>query len=91
MVVRLTGKINGIDIILAREEGDRWTAVIPPVPSGVCVVELTAVDETGNVGYGTYYIVTIDLAALSVSVRVADYYGVPLLDNYYAATAKTGR
>ena len=91
MVVQLTGEINGADIILTRGEGDRWSAMIPPIPSGVYVVELAAMDDAGNQGYGTYYIVTIDLTSLSVSVRVAHYYGVPLPDSYYAVSAKTGR
>lgn len=48
MVVKLTGSINGTAITLERESGDRWTAIIPSIPSGVYIVDLTAWDEAGE-------------------------------------------
>lgn len=53
MVVQLTGTCNGQDVIFTRVPGDdtRWEGTVPNF-SGTCIVELWAVDETGN---KTYY------------------------------------
>ena len=51
MVVRAYGSANGSKIILTREEGDRWEAVVPFDKDGEYVVEFFAEDEAGNVGY----------------------------------------
>lgn len=50
MVVRAYGSANGQDVILTREEGDRWKAVVPFDEDGEYVVEFFAEDEAGNVG-----------------------------------------
>lgn len=73
MVVKLTGSINGTEITLERESGDRWTAIIPSIPSGVYIVDLTAWDEAGNFAYMTKYIITIDLTAMCMRVRIEEY------------------
>ena len=73
MVVKLTGSINGTEITLERESGDRWTAIIPSIPSGVYIVDLTAWDEAGNFAYVTKYIITIDLTAMCMRVRIEEY------------------
>ena len=73
MVVKLTGSINGTAITLEREFGDRWTAIIPSIPSGVYIVDLTAWDEAGNFAYVTKYIITIDLTAMCMRVRIEEY------------------
>ena len=51
MVTRAWGSANGQDVILTRDEGDRWKAVVPFDEDGEYVVEFFAVDEAGNVGY----------------------------------------
>ena len=73
MVVKLTGSINGTEITLEWESGDRWTAIIPSIPSGVYIVDLTAWDEAGNFAYVTKYIITIDLTAMCMRVRIEEY------------------
>ena len=73
MVVKLTGSINGTAITLERESGDRWTAIIPSIPSGVYIVDLTAWDEAGNFAYVTKYIITIALTAMCMRVRIEEY------------------
>ena len=72
MVVKLTGSINGTEITLERESGDRWTAIIPSIPSGVYIVDLTAWDEAGNFAYVTKYIITIDLTAMCMRFRIEE-------------------
>ena len=51
MVVALRGTINGNTISFARTQGDRWEAIVPASLDGAFVVDLTAIDEAGNVGY----------------------------------------
>ncbi len=73
MVVKLEGKVDGQAIIFEREfGGDVWKATIPPRASGIYIVELTATDDAGNVAYCAKYIVTIDIAALSVRIEPFD-------------------
>lgn len=74
MVVMLKGTINGQDITLTRAQGDRWEAIVPASLDGAFVVDLTAIDEAGNVGYTAKYIITIDLASLCVHIEPCPYY-----------------
>ncbi len=73
MVAKLTGSINGTAIILEKDTGDRWTAIIPSILSGVYIVDLTAWDDAGNFAYVTKYIITIDLTAMRMRVRIEEY------------------
>ena len=69
MVVALRGTINGNTISFARTQGDRWEAIVPASLDGAFVVDLTAIDEAGNVGYTAKYIITIDLASICVQIE----------------------
>ena len=83
MVVMLKGTINGQDITLTRAQGDRWEAIVPASLDGAFVVDLTAIDEAGNVGYTAKYIITIDLASLCVHIEPCPYYEELLESEYY--------
>lgn len=72
MVVRLIGKINSEPVIFERKNGDRWEAIIPGVPSGVYIVELSAFDEAGNMAYISRFLLSIDLTALCIKVRMKE-------------------
>ena len=72
MVVRLVGKINSEPVIFERKAGDRWETIIPSVPSGVYIVELSAYDEAGNMAYISRFLLSIDLTALCMKVRLFD-------------------
>lgn len=75
MTVKLTGSVNGNDIILTYDsQGDRWFSIIPPSLNGIFIVDLTAWDEAGNMAYCTKYIITIDLEALYVRLELYPYY-----------------
>ena len=50
---------------------------------GAFVVDLTAIDEAGNVGYTAKYIITIDLASLCVHIEPCPYYEELLESEYY--------
>lgn len=73
MVTRLTGHINGEEIILQRDSGDRWIGIIPGIPSGMYIIDMTAWDDAGNMTYMTTCIITIDLTAICARVTVHDY------------------
>lgn len=74
MVVRLEGKLEGKQIIFNWIGGDRWQSVIPKNLNGRYIVDLTAYDEAGNIGYCTKYILTIDLTALCVHLEPYPYW-----------------
>lgn len=74
MVVRVEGKVHGEKVSFTWVGGDRWEAVIPASLNGVYIVELTAYDEAGNVGYCTKYILTVDLASLCVHLEPYPYW-----------------
>lgn len=65
MVKSLYGLVDGQQIVFERN-GDVWETTIPADLDGTYIVELWAVDEAGNVGYRSDYIITIDLASLCV-------------------------
>lgn len=68
---------------LTRAQGDRWEAIVPASLDGAFVVDLTAIDEAGNVGYTAKYIITIDLASLCVHIEPCPYYEELLEPEYY--------
>ena len=90
MVVRLEGLIDGVPVIFNRKEGDRWETVFPRNLNGIYIVELTAYDEAGNVGYTTKYIITIDLSAMCVHLMEYPYYAV-LVPERYEVEARLSR
>lgn len=75
----LTGKIEGqpVTFTLIRQEGRTsvFQAEVPATLDGEYVVELTAIDDAGNVAYVCKYIVTIDMSGLCVHiVPLPDYW-----------------
>lgn len=73
MVVKLIGQVDGSDIIFEYVGGDSWRAVIPPTLSGMYVVELTTVDDAGNIGRYVKYMITIDMTCLKVEIQPLRY------------------
>ena len=53
MVVKVSGKIDGKEVIFERDEGDRWNATVPYDLDGMYVVELTAENDAVNIAYCT--------------------------------------
>lgn len=97
MVVRLIGKINSDPVIFERKAGDRWEAIIPSVPSGVYVVELSAYDEAGNMAYVSQFLLSIDLTALCAQVMIQEIgsrnrtekFCADVLSDHFSAIAKS--
>lgn len=82
MVTFLTGKIDGAAINFKNVEGDMWQATIPPSLNGAYIVELTAVDEAGNIAYVAEYIVVVDLSTMHVSLQLSPYFSEKMNDKY---------
>lgn len=69
MVVRLEGKIDGKEVIFNWIGRDRWQAIIPANLNGIYIVDMTAYDEAGNIGYCAKCIITVDVSALCVHIE----------------------
>ena len=73
MVVKVSGKINGKEVIFERAEGDRWNVTVPYDLDGMYVVELTAENDAGNIAYCTKMLLIVDPATLCVRLVPLDY------------------
>ena len=62
MIVKVSGKIDGKEVIFERAEGDRWNATVPYDLDGMYVVELTAENDAGNIAYCTKMLLIVDPA-----------------------------
>ncbi|WP_309087229.1 PF13754 domain-containing protein [Domibacillus sp.] len=74
-VVRMTGRIDGAEVIFSLMENGQWSATVPPDVYGEFVVEVTAWDEAGNTAYSTAMLFSINPGDLSFQV-------IPLLYAY---------
>lgn len=83
MVVKLTGVVNGDNVIFQRKDGDVWEATIPKNLNGEYVIELQAYDEAGNIGYAAKYIMTIDVETLCFKLEPYPYYTNISLSDFY--------
>lgn len=72
-VVKVSGKIDGKEVIFERDEGDRWNATVPYDLDGMYVVELTAENDAGNIAYCTKMLLIVDPATLCVRLVPLDY------------------
>ena len=66
MVVKVSGKIDGKEVIFERAEGDRWNVTVPYDLDGMYVGELTAENDAGNIAYCTKILLIVDPATLCV-------------------------
>ena len=73
MVVKVSGKIDGKEVIFERAEGDRWNVTVPYDLDGMYVVELTAENDAGNIAYCTKILLIVDPATLCVRLVPLDY------------------
>lgn len=73
MVVKVSGKIDGKEVIFERAEGDRWNVAVPYDLDGMYVVELTAENDAGNIAYCTKMLLIVDPATLCVRLVPLDY------------------
>lgn len=84
MVAKLTGVVEGAMVIFERKSGDTWICTVPATLSGTYVLELTAIDEAGNMAYCARYIIAIDLASLCVHLEPYPWSAELLGEEFYA-------
>ena len=96
MVVKVSGKIDGKEVIFERAEGDQWNATVPYDLDGMYVVELTAENDAGNIAYCTKMLLIVDPATLCVRLVPLDYmveivpedYAVEVVPDQYQVIAE---
>lgn len=95
MVVKVSGKIDGKEVIFERAEGAWWNVTVPYDLDGMYVVELTAENDAGNIAYCTKMLLIVDPATLCVRLVPLDYmvevvpedYKVTVISEDYAVEA----
>lgn len=79
MIVKVTGKVDGKEVIFDRSEGDQWKVTVPYDLDGMYVVEVTAENDAGNIAYCTKMLLIVDPATLCAKIVPLDYMveGIP--------------
>ena len=83
MIVKITGKVDGRDIIFEHVSGDKWSATVPYDLDGMYIVEVTAVNDRGMVAYITKMLLIVDPSTLCVTLIPCDYY-VSVVNSEYS-------
>lgn len=90
MVRRVVGQANDFEIVLSREEGDRWATAIPANLSGEYAIELYAEDAAGNMSYMASAILIIDATTLCAHIIIDSYRAELIDDGITASVASDG-
>ena len=73
MIVKVSGEVDGQDVIFERSEGNQWNITVPYDLDGMYVIEVTAENDAGNVAYCTKMLLIVDPATLCVKLVPLDY------------------
>ncbi len=82
MIVKVSGKVDGQDVIFERSEGNQWNITVPYDLDGMYVIEVTAENDAGNVAYCTKMLLIVDPATLCVKLVPLDYMVEVVLEEY---------
>ena len=82
MIVKVSGKIDGKEVIFEKADGDQWSVMVPYDLDGMYVVELTAENEAGNIAYCTKMLLIVDPATLCVKLVPLDYMVEVISEDY---------
>lgn len=83
-VKRVFGRVDGIEMVLNHETGDRWNVPVPLDVDGEYVVDIIAEDEAGNQSYMAKLLFCVDSSMLCVSIQPAPFFA-ELLAGIYTA------
>ena len=75
MVKRVFGRVDGQEVELYADSGDRWSVPIPFDADGEYVVEILAEDDAGNQAYMAKMLFVVNTALLCAHVEPLPYYG----------------
>lgn len=73
MVTKLTGRVNGCELIFERAYGNVWTGEVPKSPFYRYVVELEAWDDAGNMSFVTRMLFSVDPETLCVHMEPMNF------------------
>lgn len=65
-VARVFGRVDGVEVVLNKEEGDRWSVPVPLDLDGEYVIEIVAEDEAGNQTYLAKMLYTVDAGNICI-------------------------
>lgn len=82
MIVKVSGKIDGKEVIFEKADGDQWSVMVPYDLDGMYVVELTAENSAGNIAYCTKMLLIVDPATLCVKLVPLDYMVEVISEDY---------
>lgn len=82
-VSRVFGRIDGVEIVLQRIEGGRWSIPVPFDEDGEYVVEIIAEDEAGNQSYMAKMLYTVDAGNICIHALPLPKYIFELLQVQY--------
>ena len=82
MIVKVSGKIDGKEVIFEKADGDQWSVMVPYDLDGMYVVELTAENEAGNIAYCTKMLLIVNPATLCVKLVPLDYMVEVISEDY---------
>ena len=66
MIVKVSGKVDGQDVIFERSEGNQWNITVPYDLDGMYVIEVTAENDAGNVAYCTKMLLIVEIGRAHV-------------------------
>lgn len=83
-VARVYGTVDGVEVVLNQETGDRWSVPVPFDTDGEYVVEIIAEDDAGNQAYLAKMLFAVNTALLCVHMIPLPYYASLMDHGLYA-------
>lgn len=83
-VMRVFGRVDGVEVVLEHLEGDVWQVPVPLDRDGEYVVEIIAEDDAGNRTYLARLLFVVNTSLLCVHMVPIPYYA-SLLDEQLQA------
>lgn len=87
-VARVYGTVDGVEVILSQETGDRWNVPVPLDADGEYVVEIISEDEAGNRSYLARMLFCVDSTRLCAHVIPLRYRAEVVPDRYQCAVVE---
>lgn len=84
-VKRLIGKVDQIEIVFERMEGDLWQAQVPGDEDCTYILELYAADEAGNETFMTRIFFMYDASKKTVILKPIPYKAILPAKTYYGS------
>lgn len=82
MVVKVIGKVDSKDVIFHDEGMGRWSVTVPYDQDGEYIVEVTAIDDAGNIAHATKYLLIVNVEKLVCKLIKIPYVSVLLQGPY---------